>query len=337
MRTFFITGAGSGFGLALSRRVLASGDALFATDVQVDDLAERLGVPVGERLQVAPLDLARPASIEAACAAAVAWRPIDVLVNNGGYAVFVSQRDADMDAIERMFSVNVFGQARVTQALLDSVRSTRGVIVNLSSVAGRMVFPESGFYAASKFAMEALSEAQYVENAPFGVRVVAIEPGSFDTNFLARAAQESPPRRDDSPHAPQFEGWDERKLGMLVPPQPPRWVADAIYEASRHVQGFQRVRVGVDCRAILRIKDSLSPDDWSLLMGAIYGGPALQSDDSWLPLHPVLPQAVPEALRGSLTLAARSGHLAWWNDLEGGPQALAAWRAMPQAEDEASS
>ena len=68
--------------------MLAAGEALFATDVQVDDLAERLGVPVGDRLQVAPLDLRDPVSIETACQQALAWRPIDVLVNNGGYAVF---------------------------------------------------------------------------------------------------------------------------------------------------------------------------------------------------------------------------------------------------------
>mgnify|MGYP000320179111 CR=1 FL=1 len=85
-----------------------------------------------------------------------------------------------------MFDANVFGTMRVTQTFLPALRAARGAVVNISSVAGRMVFPESGFYAASKYAVEAWSEALYLEHAAAGVRVTVVEPGAFDTEQVGQ-------------------------------------------------------------------------------------------------------------------------------------------------------
>ena len=102
---------------------------------------------------------------------------VDVLVNNAGYAVFATQEEADLEQIRDLFDVNVLGPARTTQAFLPSLRDRRGVVVQLSSVAGRMTFPESGFYAATKHALEAMSHALLCEAGPMGVRVRVIQPG----------------------------------------------------------------------------------------------------------------------------------------------------------------
>ncbi|MCB9680017.1 MAG: SDR family NAD(P)-dependent oxidoreductase [Alphaproteobacteria bacterium] len=271
----FVTGAGSGFGLALCRRLLATGHAVVACDARVAGLRARLDPDdrAGVRLQVLPLELRDPGTIATAAAEAVAAGPVDVLVNNAGYALFGTLDDADMDAVVALVDANLLGTARVTRALLPALRASRGAVVQLSSVAGRMVFPESGWYAAAKFGIEALSEALYVENAAVGVRVIVVEPGAFDTGFGARATRASLPRRADAALAPSFATWDARKGAVLAPPQDPERVVDGILAALDGPMPFVRVRVGTDARAMLAARDALGEDAWVRLMGARVGGP----------------------------------------------------------------
>lgn len=313
----FVTGCGSGFGLALTRHLLAGGDHVIGTERDVEGVAERVlhGLPgeASSRFVVRALELLEPRSIERATADVGS---LDVLVNNAGYALFATQAEGDPAAVEAMFRANVFGMVRVTRRLLPQIRSSSGVIVQLSSVAGRMAFPESGFYAATKFAVEGLSEALYVENCSFGVRVVVVEPGSFDTGFLTRAVAESPDRAPDSPYAALFPSWDEAKFGVLETPQAPQWVAEAITNALESPQGFQRVVVGADAQRILALRDAMTPDGWVRLMGERNGGPPC----------PELPRPEDvvgdEAADSVVQLAARSGHLSHWAATEQGRAAL---------------
>jgi NAD(P)-dependent dehydrogenase (short-subunit alcohol dehydrogenase family) len=262
MSTAFITGCASGFGFHLTQRLLAEGWIVVGGDLEIDGLAARIA-PGEDRLLVLPLDVRQEASVRLAAQRTLSSAgPIDVLVNNAGYAVFGTQEEADLEAIRDLFDVNVLGAARVTRAFLPALRARRGTVVQISSVAGRTVFPESGFYAATKHAIEAMSEALYQEVCTFGVRVRVIQPGSFATGFLARAQAASLPRSPASPYASLHPRWDARKLGVLEAPQDPALVVDAIVASLAHPAGFLRVPVGSDGRRILALRDALSPDAW---------------------------------------------------------------------------
>ncbi len=110
--------------------------------------------------------------------------PVSVLINNAGYSIRGALEDVSMEAIKRIFEVNLFALIRITQACLPRMRKLRkGTIVNLSSIAGKFTFPGSGVYAASKYAVEGITDALRLELAPFGIRVVAIRPGPIATEF----------------------------------------------------------------------------------------------------------------------------------------------------------
>jgi len=327
MPTAFVTGCATGFGHALCRRLLAEGWHVVATDPEIAGLESALAPDPAarERLLVLRMDLADPPGIRAAIYEALEWSPVDLLVNNGGYAVFGTQEEADLIAIERMFRVNVLGAMHLTRGLLPTLRARSGTVVQLSSVAGRMAFPESGFYAATKYAIEALSEALFEETCTFGVRVRLIEPGSFDTRFLERAREASEPRHADSPYAHLHAIWNEAKLGVLEPPQDPTLVVNAILASLRDERPFFRTGVGPDAERILGLRDALSPDAWVDLM-ARRNGVRPGSTDSGQLLAPaeVLGLGLDASSeRFAPTLAAYGyGHLDHWTDTEDGQQAL---------------
>lgn len=322
MTTAFITGCGSGFGRALARRLLAQGWRVVATDPKVQGLEDRLDPDGAHKDSLLPLrlDLRDGPGLRAAVRDALDWSAVDLLVNNGGYAVFGSQEEADLDAVRALFDVNVLGLARVTQALLPSLRAQRGTVVNISSVAGRMTFPESGFYAATKHAVEALSEALFIETATFGMRVRVVEPGSFDTNFLQTAAGASKPRSPASPYAHLHRTWDARKTAMLEPPQAPELVVDAILESLADPTPFRRIAVGPDAERLMGMRDRLSPDGWVELMARRNGlWPLASVDGGVLTASEVcaLPGNAPYEAVANTLAAYRAGYLDHWGeDLE---------------------
>jgi NAD(P)-dependent dehydrogenase (short-subunit alcohol dehydrogenase family) len=141
-----------------------------------------------------PLDVTDPGQIAAAVAAAVArFGTIDVLVNNAGIGYFGSFEESEQDKVRYMFEVNVWGLAETTRAVLPLLRKQRsGTIVNISSIAGIAAYPAISFYNATKFAVEALSEALSQEVAPLGIKVLLVEPGPFRTDWAGRSASEAP-------------------------------------------------------------------------------------------------------------------------------------------------
>jgi NAD(P)-dependent dehydrogenase (short-subunit alcohol dehydrogenase family) len=127
--------------------------------------------------------------MRAAVAAAEADGPLSALVNNAGYSLSGALETLAMDAVRRQFETNVFGLLRLTQLVLPGMRAAgRGTIVNLSSMGGRLVFPGGGAYHATKYAVEALSDALRMEVRGFGIHVVTVEPGLIRTEFGATAA-----------------------------------------------------------------------------------------------------------------------------------------------------
>ena len=185
---WLITGASVGFGRALAEEILARGGVVVATARNPASLEELRGRQA-DRVLTLPLDVTRQEQIDAAVHATVKrFGRIDVLVNNAGYG-FISALEEATDAEARaQFEVNFFGLVAMTRAVLPLMREQRsGHIVNLSSVAGVFGLGGSAYYCASKFAVEALSESLAQEVAPFGIKVLIVEPGPFRTEFFGRS------------------------------------------------------------------------------------------------------------------------------------------------------
>jgi NAD(P)-dependent dehydrogenase (short-subunit alcohol dehydrogenase family) len=259
MSTAFVTGAAHGIGQLLVRRLLGLGWNVGAVDVDQAGLRE---LPEHRNLRTRVADVRDGEAIAMAARDVLAWSPVDVVVNNAGIAVFATQEEADPAAIADLFDVNVLGPMRVTRALLPSVRARKGTIVQISSIAGQIVFAESGFYAASKHALEAMSEALYQEVAADGVRVRLIEPGSIATGFQVAAAAISAPAPSGSPYASRRPGWDAQRNALLDAPQDPDLVVTAILASLSDPRGFLRVPVGADAERLIALRASMSRDEW---------------------------------------------------------------------------
>ena len=185
MTVWFITGASRGFGLEITREALSRGDSVVATARNPQTVLDAIP-DGGDRLLAVGLDVSVPAQVDAAVDAAIErFGGIDVLVNNAGRGLVGAVEETSDSEARAIFDVNVFGLLAVTRAVLKHMRAARsGLVVNLSSVGGFVAWPGWGVYAATKFAVEALSEALTHELAPLGIRSIAVEPGPFRTNFL---------------------------------------------------------------------------------------------------------------------------------------------------------
>ena len=249
-----VTGCSSGFGLLTALTFARRGDRVFATMRNVakaGELKEKAAAE-GLEIEIIELDVTDDASVERGVAQVLASAGrIDVVVNNagiGGRAAVETFPDATTRAI---FETNVFGVLRVVRAVLPAMREQgSGAIVNVSSIAGLMSVPFNSMYAASKHALEAISEALALEVAPFGVRVALIEPGYYKTNIgenVTAMTELSP----DSPY------YDEEKKALdqvsvsVERGGDPQEVVDAIVEAVtaekpklRYVLGASVLREG---------------------------------------------------------------------------------------------
>lgn len=187
-RTWLITGCSTGFGKILAQAALDRGDNVVATARKPETLSD-LRAPEPGRLEIAALDVTRPGDAEAAAALAEArFGRLDILVNNAGFGFVGAVEEGVADEYRPMFETNVFGLIETTRAALPALRrSGGGRIVNLSSIAGIVGRAGFGYYNASKFAVEGLSEALAQEMEPFGVKVIIVEPGPFRTEFLGRS------------------------------------------------------------------------------------------------------------------------------------------------------
>ena len=184
-KVWLVTGCSTGFGRHLSELVLAKGDKLVATARDPG----KLDFLSGDDVLKCKLDVTDQSQIDAAVAAAVErFGRIDVLANNAGYGVMGGIEEVVMDDLRRQMEVNFFGAVMVLRGVLPVMRKQRsGHVLNVSSVAGLTSGATFGFYAATKFALEAVSEAVAAETAPLGIQVTLIEPGPFRTDFHGRS------------------------------------------------------------------------------------------------------------------------------------------------------
>ena len=195
---WFISGCSTGFGHALAELVLARGWRAVVTARDAGHVADLVQDHPETGLAVA-LDVTDQAQIDRAVAAArERFGRIDVLVNNAGYGYQSSVEEGVERDIRAQFDANVFGLFALTRAVLPVMRAQRaGRIINITSVAGLVGFPGSGYYAASKHAVEGWSDALAAEGAPLGIKVTCVEPGPFRTDWAGRSLHQTETRIAD--------------------------------------------------------------------------------------------------------------------------------------------
>ena len=186
-KTFFITGANSGFGLAVATAASEQGHTVIGTvrsEASQARLAERLPAVHFVLCDVTEFDRI-PDVVEQA---EKDHGPVDVLINNAGYGHEGLLEESPLDEMRRQFDVNVFGAVAVAKAFLPRFRERRrGFIVNVTSMGGMITMPGIAYYCGSKYALQGISEVMRAEMAPFGVHVTALCPGSFRTDWAGRS------------------------------------------------------------------------------------------------------------------------------------------------------
>lgn len=195
---WFITGCSTGFGRELARHTLELGYPTVVTarnTAQIEDIAKGHE----DNALVLKLDVTKPEEIAAAVKAAEArFGRIDVLVNNAGIGYFGSLEESEIAEVRKMFDINIWGLMDMTRAVLPLLRKQgSGTVVNISSIGGLRGFPAVGFYNATKFAVEGLSESLSREVAHLGIKVLIVEPSGFRTDWAGRSANEAPDTIED--------------------------------------------------------------------------------------------------------------------------------------------
>lgn len=202
-----VTGAGQGVGRATAELLAREGYVVVAGVRDLERARHDYGHQPG--IHLARLDVTQPDDVAAAVALAegLAGGAVDVLVNNAGHAMMAAQEDGDIDAARAMFEVNVWGAARMVQAVVPGMRAARrGTVVTVSSIGARITWPLVAFYHASKYALSALVEGLAFEVAPFGIRVGMIEPGMIDTEFSRATVVSGQVTDPESEYAHLFQG-----------------------------------------------------------------------------------------------------------------------------------
>jgi NAD(P)-dependent dehydrogenase (short-subunit alcohol dehydrogenase family) len=193
MSTWLITGCSSGLGRSLAQAVLKHGDNAVVTARKLSgvqdivdsypDTALALQLDVTDRTQVA--QVVRQAEAR--------FGGVDVLVNNAGHGYRAAVEEADEAEVDELFAINFFGPVALMKAVLPGMRARHnGTIVNISSIAARITAPGSGYYSATKCALEGLSRGLQKEVSPLGLSVIMVEPGALRTDFAGRSLQQSP-------------------------------------------------------------------------------------------------------------------------------------------------
>jgi NAD(P)-dependent dehydrogenase (short-subunit alcohol dehydrogenase family) len=249
---WFITGCSTGFGRELAKHVLDRGYRTVVTARNPDDVSD-LAVK-GEALALR-LDVTDQSQIDAAVKAAEdRFGHIDVLVNNAGIGYIAAVEESEEDQVRRMFEINVFGLSRMIHAALPGMRKRRkGFIINFSSIGGLRSLPAIGYYNATKFAVEGLSESLWQEVEPLGIKVMLVEPSGFRTDWAGRSANESKQTIEDYAATAgalrrQFRANDGKQPGDPV------LAAHAIVKAAEHPNPPHHLLLGNDAYELATAK-----------------------------------------------------------------------------------
>lgn len=252
-----ITGCSTGIGRHLAQRLAQLGYTVVATARKVETLDD---LTVALKLQ---LDVTQTDSVNQAIAHTLQqFGRIDILVNNAGYCMLGALEEVSEEQTQQVFDVNVFGALRMIRAVVPYMREQRaGRIINISSIAGKLSTPVNGTYSATKFALEALSDALHMELAPFGIQVVLVEPGAIKTCFddTAQTHAQNIRLNSASPYRSLYKQSDQFAASMRKDEPGPEVVSDVIEKAMEAVKPKARYLTGVSfsSRLVIHLRDFL--------------------------------------------------------------------------------
>lgn len=258
---WFITGCSTGFGRALALELLAAGYPTVVTARNTKDIQDIVELYPNLALSVS-LDVTNVDQINAAVKIAIEkFGRIDVLVNNAGIGYFGAIEESEEKEVRTMFEINVFGLAKMTQAVLPHMRKCKkGHILNIASIGGLRSFPGVGFYNATKYAVDGLSESLVKEVAPLGIKVTIIAPSGFRTDWAGRSAKNTQVKIEDYETTAWKNMGDIRGYSGNQPGDPVR-AAKAMIQVTETENPPMRLLLGAAALKGARIKlDELKND-----------------------------------------------------------------------------
>ena len=269
-RVAVVTGSSSGNGYETSLTLARNGFLTYATmrslnkGENIKSLAQNEKLP----LKTVQLDVTDDTSVKNAIQSITAEsNRIDVLVNNAGYAVSGAFEDLSMEEIKAQYETNLFGVIRVTQAVLPIMRKQKsGIIVNISSGAGRIGFPGMSAYVSTKFAIEGLSESMSYELEPFGITMVLVEPGFIKTNIGTNMVTAKQSQDVNSPYSQLTEKMVSYIEHALETAPPPNVVANAVLKAVTSENPTMRYLAGKDVEKLMEAKRSMYDEEFHKMM-----------------------------------------------------------------------
>ncbi len=264
MARWLITGCSTGFGREIARAALEAGHSVVVTARRADAVQDFVD-EFGDRAVAVALDVTAAGQVAAAVAAAEdAFGGIDVLVNNAGHGYLAAVEEGEDAEVRKLFDVNYFGAVDMIKAVLPAMRARgSGHIVNMSSMTGLVANPPNAYYSSTKFALEALTEALATEVRPLGIKVTAIEPGAFRTDWATRSMKESATPITD--YAAVAARKDLIKQFADHLPGDPRKVAEAVLMVTELDDPPLRLLLGRDVLKAMRDKiaaTSASIEEW---------------------------------------------------------------------------
>jgi NAD(P)-dependent dehydrogenase (short-subunit alcohol dehydrogenase family) len=265
-----VTGSSSGIGFETSLTLARSGFLTYATmrnlgkGATIKSVAAEEGLPI----HVVQLNVTEERSINDAIHSIKSGvGKIDVLVNNAGYGLNGAFEDLAMEEIKAQYETNLFGVIRVTQAVLPIMRKQKsGIIVNISSGAGRFGYPGGSAYVSTKFAIEGLSESMAYELEPFGIRVVLVEPGVIKTNFVNSIVAAKKSQDPNSPYAQLMQNVATSFQHMIEGGSSTDVVAKVVLKAVTSENPTLRYLAGKDVETWIEGKKSMSDEEFYKMM-----------------------------------------------------------------------
>jgi NAD(P)-dependent dehydrogenase (short-subunit alcohol dehydrogenase family) len=258
-----VTGSSSGIGYATSLMLARKGFYTYASVRNINKSASLESIANAERLplKLIQLDVTDDSSVKDAVEKIVLEKGrIDVLVNNAGYGLFGAFEDLSLDEIKAQFETNFFGVIRVTQHVLPIMRTPAnggGVIVNVSSINGRIAFPVISAYVGTKFAIEGLSESIAYELEPFGIKVILIEPGAIGSNFMKGSVLPKRALDPQSPYSELVQKFSVKTSSQHDNATQPEEVAKTIFQAISIEKPEFRYVVGNDAVSLLEARKNM--------------------------------------------------------------------------------
>ncbi len=268
-----VTGSSSGIGYEIVLALARNNYITYGTMRNLEKSSDLQKIADQENLQIRfkQLDVTNDESVKNTIDSILSETGrIDVLVNNAGFGLVGAFEDTSIDEVKKQFETNVFGVIRVTQAVLPTMRKQEsGIIVNMSSGAGRFGYATASSYVSSKFALEGLTESMSYEIEPFGIRTILIEPGVIKTNFFDSMMTAKKSTDPSSPYSQMMKVMEKNVSKMIENGTSPQHVAKAVLEAINSRSPRLRYLVGKDVEQWIESRKKMSDEEFHDMMALL--------------------------------------------------------------------